>query len=97
MSCTLVGECTCAQQEAMAGFGCGHTSLKHTCVSVLLCSFQVACSLVLGFVLLFFFLQMDSCENRQDVIYHTDNVISGKKKLGAQSVFSSSLWFSEPK
>lgn len=40
---------------------------------------------------------MDSFENRQDVIYYMDNAISGKKKVGAQSVFSSFLWFSKPK
>lgn len=96
VSCTQVGQCTCAQQEAMAGFGCGHTGFEtYMCLCVAL-SFQVTCFLALGFVL-FFFLQMDSFENRQDVIYHMDNAISGEKKVGAQSVFSSSLGFSKPK
>lgn len=97
VSCTQVGQCTCAQQEAMADFGCRNTGFEtYTCLCVAL-SFQVTCFLALGFVLLLFFLQMDSFENRQDVIYYTDNAISGKKKVGAQSVFSSFLWFSKPK
>lgn len=53
--CTQVGQCTCAQQEAMAGFGCRHTGFEtYMCLCVAL-SFQVTCFLALGFVLLFFF------------------------------------------
>lgn len=39
---------------------------------------QGTCFLALGFMLVFFF-QKGSCENKQDVICHMDNIISGKE------------------